>query len=439
MQGLVDEKLPLKRLIPLGLQHVLAMYAGAVAVPLILGSAIGLSHEELAYLIAADLFTCGIATLLQTLGIASFIGIRLPIILGCSFVAVAPMILIAQKSGLPAVYGAIIASGLYIVLCSFFLGKILKLFPPIVCGSVISIVGLTLVPVAINNAAGGLNNPHYGDPKNLALAATVMITIILINKYFTGYIKALSVLLGIIVGTLLASFLGMTHFEELSRASYFGLIKPFYFGLPEFHFEAILSMCLVSTICLIETIGVFTGIGKICNKDLSENDLARGIRGEGVAQMLGGAFNSFPYTTFSQNVGLVALSGVRSRYVCACAGIILMILGLIPKFAAIATIIPMAVIGGAMIPMFGMVAAAGVKMLAHSVDFSKSSNLLIISCSLAFGVGSSVVHNAFDKLPHIFQLFLGHGIVSGSIVAIVLNLFLSSDSDNAAKDEELAL
>ncbi|MBF0208654.1 MAG: purine/pyrimidine permease [Oligoflexia bacterium] len=305
----------------------------------------------------------------------------------------------------------------------------------------ITIVGLSLVPVAINNAAGGggaAKNPQYGDPKYLAMAFLVTLIIIFVNKYFRGYLRALSVLLGIIVGTVVAFLMGMVSFEEVATAKWFSFISPFYFGTPVFNLEAIVSMSLVSLVCLVESVGVFIGLAKICNKELSTKDICYGIRGEGLAQMLGGAFNSFPYTTFSQNVGLVALSKVKSRYVCAASGMILICLGLIPKIAALITIIPLAVIGGAMIPMFGMVAASGIKMLASFVDFSKTSNLLVISCSLAIGLGSSLSHEAFVKLPNILQLFLGHGIVSGSITAVLLNLLLNSDtvSDSDTADTD---
>lgn len=418
-----DEKLPVKKLFPLGLQHVLAMYAGALAVPLIVGSAIGLTTQQIEYLIAADLFTCGVATFIQSFGLGKYVGIKLPVILGCSFVSVTPMIAIGKTEGLPVIYGAIICSGIFVILCSFFFGKILKFFPPIVTGSVITIVGLSLLPVGLDNAAGGYG-PHYGDPKNLLLAAIVLISILLMNKYFKGFAQATSVLLGLILGTVIAACMGMVNLSNVGTAGWFRITTPFYFGLPQFKVGPILTMCLVSIVLMIEATGVFMGIGKICDKDLGAEEITRGLRGEGVAQILGGLFNSFPYSTFSQNVGLVALSGVKSRYVCVTSGIILMCLGVVPKIAAVATIIPTAVLGGATIAMFGMVAVTGIRILSE-VDFLDNGNMLVVACSLAMGLSTKVSPNLYAKLPYLLKFILEDGIVAGSITAILLNLLFN--------------
>lgn len=436
---LTNEKLPLKKLFPLGLQHVLAMYAGALAVPMIVGAAVGLTPQQIAYLVAADLFTCGIATLIQAFGMGKYLGVKLPVIMGCSFVSVAPMITIGKQSGLPVIYGAVICAGIFVVLCSFFFGKILKFFPPIVTGSVITIVGLSLMPVGLDNAAGGYG-PQYGDPKNLLLAAIVLVSIIFMNRYFKGFMQATSVLLGLIFGTIIASFMGMVHLNNVASAGWFRITTPFYFGLPRFELGAILTMCLVSLVLMIEAIGVFIGVGNICEKNMSKEEITRGLRGEGIAQILGGIFNSFPYTTFSQNVGLVALSGIKSRYVCVVSGIILMCLGLIPKIAAFATIIPTAVLGGATLAMFGMVAVTGIKILS-TADLTKTGNMLTIACSIAIGISTKVSPNLYTKLPYLLKFILEDGIVAGSFVAIFMNLFfnfrsmMNSDSKVSIPDK----
>jgi xanthine permease len=447
----IDEKLPLSKLLPLGLQHVLAMYAGAVIVPIIVGGALNFTPEQMTFLVAADLFTCGIATLIQTLGFGKSIGIKLPVVLGCAFTAVGPMISIGfGPGGITDIYGAIIASGIFVLIASFFFGKLVRFFPPVVTGTVVLIIGLSLITVGINNcgagAFGAFNglNPDgtnqyakdFGDPKYLALAFFTIMFILILNKYTKGFMHALSVLFGLIAGTIVGMFMGLTNFAPVVQASWFHLVTPFYFGAPTFSLGPIITMCLVGLVSMVESTGVFFGLGKVCDKEISEHDIARGIRAEGIAQLLGGIFNAFPYTTFSQNVGLVALTGIRSRYVTVAAGFILVGLGLLPKFAALATIIPNPVLGGAMIALFGMVAASGIKML-QQVDFSKTANMLIVACSVSMGVGAAVVTPLFGKMPEMFGILFGSGIVSGSVTALLLNLFFNFKEIMSKSEEDV--
>lgn len=434
----VDEKLPIGRLIPLGFQHVFAMYAGALAVPLILGGAMNLSKENLAFLISADLFTCGLATLVQALGIRNYVGIKLPVVLGCSFVAVGPMVAIGQSTNLPVVFGAVIASGIFIWLISGIFGKLIRFFPPLVTGIVISTVGLSLFPVAINNAAGGIDNEGYGSITNLVLAIITLIVVIIMNKFFKGFLQAISILIALIIGTIIASFMGLVNYDEVLHSSWFSIVTPFYFGLPEFRADAVISICLVAIVTTIEAIGVFIGLGEICNKNIGEKDIVKGIRGEGLTKILGGVMNSFPYATFSQNVGLVTLSGIKSRYVCVAAGIILSILGVIPKFAALGTAIPVSVLGGATLAMFGMVAVSGFKILSK-IDFSKQGNLLTIAISMGVGLGLKFAPQALIEVPEFLKMFLEDGIITASFLAIILNIIfnykdLKSNKIEAIKD-----
>lgn len=426
----VNEVLPAGQLFTLGLQHVLAMYAGAVAVPLVVGGAVGLTPAQLALLVAADLFTCGIATLLQALGLWSFAGIRLPAILGCTFAAVGPLIIIGKSYGMATAYGSIIAAALLVILVAPLYGKILRFFPTVVTGSVVTIIGLTLINVGITSMGGGAGAKNFGDIRNILLAVFVMIVILLSNKYFKGFMQAISVLNGIIAGTIVAAFMGMVNFQEVIDAKWVSFVHPFVFGVPKFNITAIILMSFVMLVVLIESTGTFLGIAKVCDKDLTEKDIVRGIRAEGIASILGGIFNSFPYTTFNQNLGLLALSKVASRFVVVVSGGILVALGLIPKFAALATIIPQPVIGGATTIMFAMVAVAGIKMLMN-VDFNKNSNMLIVACSIGIGLGISGAPHLLDKLPDILKSILSSGIVSGALVAVILNAFLNhGDKDN---------
>ncbi|MBL0386409.1 purine permease [Tumebacillus sp. ITR2] len=413
-----------QKIFTLGLQHVLAMYAGAIIVPLIIGGALKMTPTQMAYLIAADLFTCGLATLLQVIG-TKFVGIKLPVVLGCTFTAVGPIIAISSTSNLATAYGSILVAGLAVFLLAPLFGKLLRFFPTVVTGSVVTIIGLTLIPVAMNNAAGGQGAPDFGQPRNLVLALGTLLLILVINRLFTGFVRAVSVLIGLIVGTIAASFIGMVSFANVADASWFNIVQPFYFGTPQFSISAILTMVLVCIISMVESTGVYFALGKIVGADLKENDIVKGLRAEGIAILLGGFFNSFPYTTFSQNVGLVSLTRVKTRNVIIAAGGILVVLGLLPKLAALATVIPSAVLGGAMIAMFGMVVSSGINILSE-VDFKQNENLLIVACSLAVGLGSATVPQMFDQLPTTLKMLLQNGIVTGSLTAVALNIFLQA-------------
>ncbi|MDF2663018.1 MAG: xanthine permease [Paenibacillus sp.] len=422
-----------QRVITLGFQHVLAMYAGAVIVPLIVGGALKLSGEQMAYLIAADLFTCGIATILQVMG-SKYFGSRLPVVLGCTFTAVGPIIAIASTSNLATAYGAIILSGLFVVLAAPLYGKLLRFFPTVVTGSVVTIIGLSLIPVAMNNAAGGQGSPDFGMPRNLLLALVTLIVILLVNRFAKGFIRAISVLVGLAVGTVAGYFMGIVQFSSVTDASWVSIAQPFYFGMPEISLTAIFTMILVNIVSMVESTGVYLAVGKATDQKVEQKQIVNGLRSEGLAIMLGGFFNAFPYTAFSQNVGLIALTRVKSRDVIFAAGGIMVLLGLLPKLAALTTVIPNAVLGGAMIVMFGSVAASGISILSE-VDLRQERNLLIAACSIAVGLGSAVLPQMFDQLPDFAKMLLQNGIVTGSLTAIGLNLFITKPNEEPAVAE----
>ncbi|WP_039074245.1 xanthine permease PbuX [Bacillus sp. MSP13] len=419
----------------LGIQHVLAMYAGAIVVPLIVGNAMGLTVEQLTYLVSIDIFMCGVATLLQVWS-NRFFGIGLPVVLGCTFTAVSPMIAIGSEYGVSAVYGSIIASGILVILISFFFGKLVSFFPPVVTGSVVTIIGITLMPVAMNNMAGGEGSKDFGDLSNLALAFIVLGIIVLLYRFTKGFIKSISILIGILIGTFIASLMGKVQFDNVSDAAVVQLIQPFYFGAPSFHAAPIITMTIVAIVSLVESTGVYFALGDLTNRRLTEKDLSKGYRAEGLAVLLGGIFNAFPYTAFSQNVGLVQLTGIKKNAVIVVTGVILMAFGLFPKIAAFTTIIPPAVLGGAMVAMFGMVIAYGIKMLSR-IDFAKQENLLIVACSVGLGLGVTVVPDMFKQLPSALTLLTTNGIVAGSFTAVVLNIVYNVFS-KAKKTEQKA-
>ncbi|WP_458120788.1 nucleobase:cation symporter-2 family protein [Paenibacillus sp. Z6-24] len=422
-----------RKVFTLGLQHVMAMYAGAIAVPLIIGNALNLSPEQMAYLIAADMFTCGLATLLQVLGTRYF-GSGLPVVLGCTFTAVGPIIAIASTTNLPTAYGAIIISGIFVVLAAPLYGKLLRFFPKIVTGSVVTIIGLSLIPVAMNNVAGGQGSPDFGAPHNLLLAGVTLLVILIVSRLATGFLRSISVLVGLVVGTVLAYAMGMVNFTSVADASWFRVAQPFYFGTPQFSWIAIATMIIVNIVSMVESTGVYIAVGKATERKVEQKQIVNGLRSEGLAIVLGGVFNAFPYTAFSQNVGLISLTKVKTRNVIFAAGGIMVVLGLLPKLAALTTVIPSAVLGGAMVVMFGSVAASGMSILGE-INLRNDRNLMIVACSIAIGVGSAVLPDIFAKMPNFLQPLLQNGIVTGSVAAVILNLILSDKRTVDAEED----
>ncbi|ARI77744.1 nucleobase:cation symporter-2 family protein [Halobacillus mangrovi] len=415
----------------LAIQHLLAMYAGAILVPLIVGGALNLTSDQLTYLVAIDILMCGVATILQVVR-NRFFGIGLPVVLGCTFTAVGPMIAIGDQYGVSAIYGSILVSGLFVILVSRFFGKLVRFFPPVVTGTVVTIIGITLIPVAINNMGGGEGASDFGSIPNLSLAFGTLLFIVVLYRFTKGFARSIAILLGISGGTLAASFMGKVDFSSVSEASFFHMVQPLYFGMPTFQWSAILTMILVAMVSLVESTGVYFALSDMKNKKLEESDLSKGYRAEGLAILLGGFFNAFPYTAFSQNVGLMHMTGVKSRKVIFVMGIMLITLGFIPKIAALTTIIPTPVLGGAMVAMFGMVIAQGIKMLSRVISESPE-NSMIVACSVGMGLGVTVVPELFAKLPESFQILTSNGIVAGSLTAIVLNILFNMVPDPAKK------
>lgn len=435
-----DERIPLGRLLALGLQHVLVMYAGTVAVPLIVGGALGLPREQLAFLINADLFAAGLATLVQAFGFWKF-GVRMPVMMGVTFASVGPIIAIGSDPsvGLLGIYGAVIAAGVFGIVVAPLMSRLLGLFPPVVTGSVITLIGTSLMGVGIHWAAGGqptkkvmvgavlqtVPNPDYGSPGGLAIALAVLVLILLLTKYGRGLVGNIAVLLGIVVGTLVAIALGKVSFAGVADAEWVAVITPLHFGVPTFHVGAVASMCVVMMITLVESTGMFLALAAFTGKKLSTDDLTRGLRADGLGSVIGGLFNTFPYTSFSQNVGLVTVTGVRSRFVAAMGGLILIVLGLFPKMAHVVASVPSFVLGGAGIVMFGMVAATGIRILG-AVDFDdRRHDLLIVAVSLGFGMIPTLSPTFFQHVPRWLEPITQSGIVLGTLVAVASNLFFN--------------
>ena len=422
----VDEVLPPGRLAVYGFQHVLAFYAGAVIVPILLAGAIGLSGQQLAFLINADLFTCGIASIIQAVGFWK-IGVRLPLLQGVTFTAVAPMIAIGTANGggvdgLLAIYGAVIVAGIFTFFIAPFFSRLLRLFPPVVTGTVITVIGFTLVPVAALDAGGG--NPEaadFGSLQNLAFAGGTLLFILVIYRFFRGFLSTIAVLLGLVVGSAVAAAFGIVDFSGVGQAGWVGVTTPFYFGFPTFGVAAIVSMIVVMLITAVETTGDVFATGEIVEKRIRREDIARAIRADGLATTLGGLLNSFPYTCFAENVGLVRLTRVRSRWVVAAAGAIMIVFGLLPKMGAIVAAVPRPVLGGAALVLFATVGVIGIQTLSR-VDFHDERNVIIVAVSVGLALIPVAFPTFYQNFPDELQIIVGSGITMGSLTAILLNL-----------------
>jgi OHCU decarboxylase len=429
----VDEVLPPPKLAVYGFQHVLAFYAGAVIVPILLASAIDLTPEQLAYLINADLFTCGIASIIQSVGFWK-IGVRLPLLQGVTFAAVSPMISIglAEGGGVPglrAIYGSVIVAGIFAFVVAPFFAKLIRLFPPIVTGTVITIIGIVLLSVAALDAGGGgasqfTDPPTFGALRNLALAGFTLLIILAIYRMFTGFLATIAVLIGLVVGTFVGWLFDFTDFSRVGGADVLGVTTPFHFGAPTFNAAAVISMVIVMLITMVETTGDVFAAGEIVGKPVDKEDVARALRADGLATTLGGILNSFPYTCFAENVGLVRLTKVKSRYVVATAGLFMMVIGVIPKVGAIVAAIPPPVLGGAGFALFGTVAVIGIQTLRR-VDFHDERNVIILAVSLGFAMTPTVYPTIVNFFPEAVRTIISSGITLGSISAILLNLIFN--------------
>lgn len=418
-------RLPMLQLILVGLQHVLLMYGGAVAVPLIIGQAAGLSREEIAFLINADLLVAGVATIVQSLGIGPM-GIRMPVMMGASFAAVGSMVAMAGMPGigLTGIFGATIAAGFFGMIIAPFMSKVVRFFPPLVTGTVITSIGLSLFPVAVNWAGGGSAAAQFGSPVYLAIAALVLGTILLINRFMRGFWVNVSVLIGMALGYVLSGAIGMVDLSGLDNTPWFQVVTPLHFGMPEFHLAPILSMCLVVVIIFVESAGMFLALGKITDQEVTPRMLRRGLLCDAGASFIAGFFNTFTHSSFAQNIGLVQMTGVRCRSVTIMAGIFLITLSLLPKAAYLVASIPPAVLGGAAIAMFGMVAATGIKILQEA-DIADRRNQLLVAVSIGMGLIPVVRPEFFAHLPLWMDPITHSGIAMAAVSAVCLNLMFN--------------
>ena len=445
----VDQVPPFGKLTVLGIQHVLAFYAGAVVVPIFIASQLGLDDVTKIHLINADLLTCGIATIIQSAGIGRFIGVKLPLIQGVTFTAVSPLIAIGAaatppgadpKTGLATMYGSIIAVGLIVFLVAPFFAKLLRFFPPIVTGTLLTVMGTTLLSVSAGDIVAWADQATGDAAKAsatfeaLGFAFGTIAIIVIIQRLFKGFMGTLSVLLALLIMTAVAFAMGKTDFSGVGEASWLGITTPFYFGIPKFSISAIIAMIIVMAVTAVETTGDVFATGEVVGKRIAPRDIANALRADGLSTLLGGVLNSFPYTCFAQNVGLVRLTRVSSRWVVTAAGVFMIVLGLLPKAAAFVAAIPPPVIGGASLAMFANVAVVGIQTLSK-VDLRDNRNAVIVSTSIALALLVTFRRDDIvNAMPSWLQIIFGSGVTIGSLTAIILNLLFFHIGREASPD-----
>ncbi|MCH7563782.1 MAG: purine permease [Gemmatimonadetes bacterium] len=420
----IEDRPPLKEALPLGVQHMLAMLLSNVTIPLIIVGSLGLAAGDTALIVQMALFMAGAATLVQTYPIGP-VGGRIPVIMGTSVAFVGASVAIGQEFGLASVFGACLVASLVEVALGFSIVPLRKLFPPLVTGVVLMLIGLTLIPVGMDYAAGGVGASDYGSLPNLGIAAVVFVLTLGLNQYGRGFVKYTSVLIAVIVGYVLALVLGKVTYAGIATADWFSLPRPLALGL-EFHWGPILLMGFIYVISAMETIGDISGIVAAAGRDPTTSELRGGLVADGVMSGLAALFSTFPNTSYSQNVGLVNFTGVVSRHVAAIAGIMLVALGIVPKVGAAFATIPAPVIGGGGLMMFAMIFASGAAIVHRGTDLNQR-NMVILAAAIGLGLGVELRPDAIQALPQGLQSLFGSGLITGGLTALILNAILPEE------------
>jgi NCS2 family nucleobase:cation symporter-2 len=436
---------PLSMAVPLGIQHVLAMFVSNVTPAIIVAGAAGFGFgsnspdfPQMIYMIQMAMLFAGVATLFQTIGFGP-VGARLPIVQGTSFAFLPIMIPLVAGRGIdamPALFTGVFVGGLFHAFLGTFIGKLRFALPPLVTGLVVLMIGLALVRVGIQYAAGGvpaMGTPAFGSLQSWFVALVVIVVTLGVKFFTRGLMSIAAVLIGLLVGYVVAYFMGMVNFANVGRAASFSVPTPFHFGF-EFSLAAVIGFCLMAVVSAIETVGDVSGITKGgAGREATAEEITGATYADGLGTAIAGMFGSLPNTSFSQNVGLIAITGVMSRHVVTCGAIFLIIAGLIPKVGAIISTVPIQVLGGGVIVMFGMVAAAGISMLSD-VDWNKR-NLVIFAVSLSIGLGLQLEPSALQHLPATAKILLTSGLLPAAFLAIILNLILPDHLPDEATEE----
>lgn len=421
----IEDKPPLREAIPLGLQHVFAMFLGNVAPPLILASAIGLSTGRTTFLVQMALIVAGLATIVQAYPIG-LIGGQLPIVMGTSFAFLGPMLNIGSQFGIAAVFGAALVGSAVEIVFGFSIRQLRPYFPPLVTGTVVILIGLTLIPVGMDYAAGGVGAANYGSYANLGVAALVMLVTVYFNQFFDGLLRVSAVFIGIVTGYLVSIPLGLTDFSTVAQASWVTVPTPLAFGIA-FEPSAIITVAFLYLIVTMESIGNISSIVAVTGRDATEEELRGGIVADGVASAFAALFNAMPNTAFAQNVGLINLTGVASRYIAAIGGVALVVLGFVPKVGALVSAMPDAVLGGGALVMFGMIFSSGLAIINDKVKLNHR-NMTILAVAIGLGLAVSIRPDALSTLPRSVRMMAQSGLLIGGFSAVILNLVLPGGS-----------
>ena len=423
-QSAIDSKVPMLTNVTIGLQHLFTIFPALVAIPMILGAGIGLDPHTIALMISANILTSGVAILIQVYGIGSFAGVRMPLVMGPGFVPLGAMIVVGIEYGLPTLFGAVIGAAFVICAASFFMNRIMKFFPKVVTGTFVTFIGISMAPVAFSNIAGGIGAADFGSLPNMTLGLGTMFMVIMLNKYGNWFVKSVSLLIGMAVGTVAAFAIGIMEMPALSGADSFALVTPFKFGIPEFEISSIFILSVFGIVTIVQNISNMVFLDKVCGVETDPERMGRGIRAQAAAQLVAGSVGAMPPTMFTENISIISLSGVTARSTVAFTGIVLVAISLFPKLALLFAAIPKPVIGGATIALFGTISAAGISMLSE-VDYSDSSNFLIVGTGLAIGVGAMFTQSAFEKLPPLVGMLAGNGLFVVCVVTVSMHIIFN--------------
>ncbi|MGR5062411.1 nucleobase:cation symporter-2 family protein [Photobacterium sp. DNB22_13_2] len=435
----VEDRPPMGAAILLALQHMLAAMGAIIAVPLVVGSAIGLPTDQMVILVNAALMVSGVVTIIQCKGVGP-VGIRLPVVMGTSFTFVAISISIGMDSGISGIFGASLVGSLVMIIGSRFMPQIRKLFPPVVSGTVVVLIGLTILPVSVDWFAGGfVGQEHYGQINNLMLGLLVLVVVIVLSQLGKGLVSAAAIVIGMMVGYIVAIFMGVVDFTPVKEAKFFSLPELLPFGL-SFTVSGVIGMSIAYLVTIMESTGDFLALSDATHTKLTGKKLSKGILCDGIGSALASVFGATPFSSFSQNVGIVSITGVASRHVVAVTGVIMLIAGMFPKLGGIVVTIPSPVLGGAGLVMFAMIISAGIGILSR-INFTKR-NMLIIAVGVASGMAVTVRPEILTYMPDSMRVILGSGITTGSLVALGLNIVLGinrADEAESANEKREAL
>ncbi|MCK3657615.1 purine permease [Pasteurellaceae bacterium Pebbles2] len=421
----VEDKPPFGLSLLLAAQHLLAALGGIIAVPLVIGNVLKLPTPDTIILVNAALLVSGIVTIVQCRGLGP-IGIRLPSVMGTSFTFVAAALAIGfSEYGVSGILGSSLAGAFVMIIGSFFMPSIRKLFPPVVTGTVVMMIGLSLIPVAVDWFAGGQRtDENYASPENLMMATFVLVIVVALVQWGKGIFSAAAIVIGMMTGYAVALALGWVDFSGVKQAQTFAVPQPLHFGL-SFPITGIIGMSIAYLVTIVESSGNFLALGNATKTEITGKHLRGGVLCDGLGSALAAIMSTTPFSSFSQNIGVISLTGVASRYVVALTGALLVLAGLFPVFGALIVSIPLPVLGGAGLMMFAMIIAAGIQML-DNIERSKR-NGLIIAISIGCGLAVTTRPELLDKLPSFIKEIFGSGITVGSLLALILNLILPED------------